>query len=226
MIYDDDDGDGQVDGDSSGMVNFQPNTAQPWLRAPQPPWHLWGSTQTVDLRIDPPLVANQATFTHQLAKISYGRPETWHWIFAANVISADPADVGQDLILDIQWDLTIGVGRSSTRFENFDRWFLIWTAGIFPASLRTLWAQRTVRAGIPRTPVVPTVYPDEIIDRVTAQDIQLNAVVRLGESGALSPKSARVEVGAFFAPSTHVRPDWFAVGPPEIKFGGAEIQGK
>ena len=196
------------------------------LIANTPPWHMWGTSQIVDLSIDPPLVANNATFTQQLAKVSYGRPETWHWIFAVNVLQADAADVGQDLILDIQWDLTIGLGRSVTRHENFDRWFFVWTAGVFPASRRVTWSQRSIRPGIPRSSA-PAVLADDVIDRVVAQEIQLNATVRLGESGALSPKQARVEVSAFFAPSVHVRPDWMLLDKelPE-QFTGGEIGGR
>lgn len=40
---------GQVDGDSSGAVQFERRGAGiPWARNPMPPWHLWGNTQRVE----------------------------------------------------------------------------------------------------------------------------------------------------------------------------------
>jgi hypothetical protein len=40
------------------------------------------------------------------------------------------------------------------------------------------------------------------------------------------PTTIVVEVAAFLAPKTHVRPDWYRDGPNEIVFAGSEVEGK
>lgn len=227
-----DDDDAQVDGDSSGAVSFDRRGAGvPWLRSPMPPWHLWGNTQRVEVLL-PLALSFGEVGRGQLTRVSYKRPETWNWLFTARLLEADDADPLEPLQLQIVWELTVGIGRAVQQSLGFDNWNISWGTPVTPTDNapvgRLIWATETYAASPERSQfVAPAVQPLNRIDRIVAQDIQLNARVAL-----LSPvvprtnnKRAVVELGAQWAPSTHVRPDWFADGPIEIQFPGGENQG-
>lgn len=146
------DGDGSVGADfPSGVAEFRPGSAgQPWLRAALPPWHLWGNSQrlTATFGAGTGLVPQ----TGQLVKISYKRPESWHWLFSARLVEGPdsaggiPAPIGA--LVTVSFGLTIGIGRSqismtagdtppfgrSAGFETFSfRWGPV--TGAFPRNV-------------------------------------------------------------------------------------------
>lgn len=232
-----DDDDGQVDGD------FQPAAspfarsmqAQPWLRAGQTPWHMWGNAQTIELFL-PADVSSVPATKGQLTRIAYGRPETWNWLFTARVLSADNADVDEPLQISIIWELTVGIGRAMQQNLGFDSWALVWgNPPVFPSLIgprgTLLWATTTYQATIirPGFGFDPALQPRNEIRDIVAQDIQLN--VRAVLSSPVTPrtndKRATLEIGAQWAPSTHIRPDWLRLDvPPEAQFPGSEIEGR
>jgi hypothetical protein len=65
---------------------------------------------------------------------------------------------------------------------------------------------------------LPAVLPPPI-EWLPAQDIQCYARASLGPVG-----TADIEVSAWFAPRSHVRPDWFRE-TDESRFRGGEVDG-
>lgn len=229
-----DDDDGQVDGDAQPFASpfARSMKAQPWVNATgQPPWHMWGNSQTIELFL-PATESQVPAVKGQLTRIAYGRPETWNWLFTARVVSADDADVGEPLQISIVWELTVGIGRSMQQNLGFDSWAILWgNPPLFPSLVgpRTLlWSTTTFQTTIIR-PIYgfdPLLQPRNEIREIVAQDIQLN--VRAVLSSPVTPrandKRAVLEIGAQWAPKTHIRPDWLLIDvPPEAQFPGGEV---
>ena len=243
----DDESFGQVDGDSAvgavafpnQVARFQPSSpGQPWLRSPLPPWHLWGNTQNV---VTPVETVGQPRegFTQQLLKASYKRPETWHWLFAARLLSGPDNTPTFFTRIFVRFNLTVGIGRSAiviasdvTRtffvrpFEEFIfQWGPVGTA--FPIgaqiySTESLAPSRSFQADGPAADGQP-------VSEIVAQDLQLvaqvSALTVAGNVAAVG-QPVTVEVSAQFAPKTHVRPDWSQTrAPHEIAYAGAETGG-
>lgn len=237
MLYGYDDDDGQVDGDTSGAVQFQsslPSVDHPWMREGLPPWHLWGNSIIVD-----PVTANTedstvADATGQLIKASYKRPESWHWVFQSRILRAPggPDDPIASVELDVFFDLIVGVGRSQTVLAGFEHFNWRWVGTQIVPFDRVLWSTSGLTPALAYTPLNPgPPIPDEttrrLVSQISAQDIQLNCRVRFAQEDSTGA-TAGVEVSAFFAPKTHVRPDWYQNPgtPPEGRFAGSETGGK
>lgn len=183
-----------------------------------PPWHLWGTSETVTVSIggagptDVPVNA-----TSQLAKVSYGRPETWHWLFVARLVSAPAAgalDVG---LVMVDFNLIVGLARTSTNLDDFEQFSFRWANA--PAPTAPIYSTRVVAPV--RSQVPPLSTDQNLIDQIVAQEIQCNARVEIASNYT---SIARVEVAAFFAPNTHVRPDWMRYDAElDEQFTGGEI---
>lgn len=224
---------GQHDGDRSygGSPFARAPGEQPWLRSSTPPWHMWGNSQTVQINSE--AFGTFASFTNQLTSVRYKRPETWHWFFCARLLSVDPAPTTflvVDLLLD--FEVILGLGRSSvlitqpdptgpqTSFERYRFQF----SGTDPSLIgRQIWSN-TVRA--PNRDLTAGATPVEnVIDEIVAQDIQLQARVSPGGNNNYVYR-AQMQIDAYWAPKSHVRPDWFhPTGPLEQQFPGDEISG-
>lgn len=244
MNRDDDDGYGQEDGDES--VGYAPASpfaksmvAQPWLRGSTPPWHLWGTTQTVTTVLT--ATGARVGSTNQLLRINYKRPETWHFLFSARLISGPDNTATFFSTIDVNWELTTGIGRSALRmhfeptptwngiippFERFRfQWGPVSTA--FPVGAH-IWStqsqspSRTFQGDGPFTVSVP-------VTEIVAQDIQLQAQVigiTIPANVAAAGQPVAVELTAHFAPKNHIRPDWFLQKQPiETQFPGDETGG-
>lgn len=163
------------------------------------PWHMWGNQLPVTV------VATAAPFdlnTSQLVNINYGRPETWSWIFWATIISDTGA--GNPGVLQVRFNLTIGVGRTRVQMDNF-------VTMLFGPPLPTPTQSWTTTTTDPQT---------RLLSDIPAQDIILNATTII-TGGAAPGTSIDLLVGAMFAPKSHVRPEWF-----EGRFRGGENDGK
>lgn len=227
---------GQVDGDES--VEWYPTAGMPWLRPSQPPWHMWGNTQLIEVPIET-TGAVRLGVTNQLVRISYARPETWHWLFYARMVSGPANTPGFFTRVFVNWELTTGVGRSAVRMHlgtgqlfaipAFDTFTFQWgpTRPEFPTNAQ-IWASEATSPSKSFQGDGPAAT-GETIKEIVAQDLQLQAQV-VGLTTPLNVlaagQTAIVEVSAIFAPKTHVRPDWFINGPQELMFSGAEIQGR
>lgn len=224
----------QVDGDESGAANFTPSgLGQPWLRGGIPPWHMWGNSVEVPLNAytsDSPLVSTAG----QIVKVAYKRPESWHFLLGARIINAPTIDADNDAILTVNFDIITGIGRSQQQMPTFQTFNWKWRNSIAPAPPPTtiIWCTST------KTPPLGYIFsagefiPDPSTQRdvleLVGQDIQVTCRADFFMRGINEGEqsTAVVEVSAFLAPKTHVRPDWYVKGPPEVLFGGDEIAGK
>jgi len=188
------------------------------------PWHLWGGTVQMEQAA---IAAAQPVVSSQLAKIHYGRPETWAFFFGAKIIDGTPPTGAGDLLVKVDVDVMIGVGRTffdtqqpitsivGTPAEvSLVQFF--WR--IPPSTVPTLGRAKWTQVG--RTPLLndDVATSAEKVEYITAQDIQVQA--KLSVLGA-ALGSAKVAVTALFAPLSHVRPDWF-----KKQFDGQELGGK
>lgn len=239
--------DGQFDGDRPRSHGFQGSqvgqTGRNDLGAVLPPWHMWGNTQRITTLVQSP--TNPLTFSPgQLLRISYKRPETWHWVIAARMLEGDAADLVDPITVEVRFDLTIGVGRSMLQIPGgfgyfdqrndpaFESFTFSWGGpgpGADPNFPRGAQIYSTA-VFAPARDFVNGPGPTKstaIVQEIVAQDIQLNCrVVAVTTPG--SPhvgKSATIEITGHFAPKSHVRPDWFQP-VPQLQYLGAEVQGK
>lgn len=213
------DPDGQVDGDA--MPAASPFSGSMAWEANQgiPPWHMWGSLETVTIPIEG---AAQVRQSKQLSRVSYKRPETWHWLFSYRIVSAeDPPLLSYGW--SVRFNVTIGVGRASVTLPSF--WVfsnLIAAPATVPVG-QVLWSTVGIRPAAGPAPAVA----GEVAELV-AQDIQVSADVAL--TSAVFPLQPLVlELGSFWAPKNHIRPDWFnnfdGTVPQQV-FGGGETGGR
>lgn len=180
---------------------------------PLAPWHMWGSSQRMRAVGGPP---NRGVGSGQLAKINYKRPETWSFWLGAKLVGGDVNTTGADSIIRVLIDIQIGVGRSVWMTQQQQIATSIATAGF----CRFEWT--VPNGGIPgnsltnvkytsavRSP--PTLDSDptttDLIRTFCAQDIQCVASLIMVTGSPVAAVEA--EVHAYFAPHTHIRPDWF-----------------
>jgi hypothetical protein len=181
-----------------------------------PPWLMWGSTQTFRME-RPPAAGTFQQDSGQLARVTYGRPETWTFLLGYKVLDSDL--VGGPYVVQVGFDLTVGIGRGNVKLVHF---------GFFQeqnpnATSPIQWATKV--------PSPQQVFTDattiEQCDQFPAQDIQCQATVVA--SGVTSGTAITVEVFAFFSPRTHIRPEWFHKPPlssqPAEQFRGGEDRG-
>jgi hypothetical protein len=157
---------------------------------PLAPWHMWGTSEVMDLS-----GSAQEFQAHQLVRINYGRPDSWRFLFAVQLIS--------DLValdtLEIDFDVTLGVGRSSVALPIFSQF--TFAGPVLGGTTLFKTKDSTPNAG----------------EIVVAQDIQVTARMRGNFNPALTKS---VTATAFFAPNVHIRPEWF-----EAQFRGEENAG-
>lgn len=235
------DDDGQHDGDRSfGNSPFARSMrAAPWMSA-EPPWHMWGNSQTITVPMETTGAVRNG-IAQQLIKISYKRPESWHWIFQAKLISGPDNTAPFFSRIFVHFNLTVGIGRSFQRMTfgggpwfagpAFEDYIFRWgDPDPFPAGA-TIWTTQALAPSRTFDPRGQIPVPDGTpVEQVVAQDIQLEAQVvalTVGGNVAAVGQPCVVEVSAQFAPKTHVRPDWYQPeAPHESLFGGDEVGGR
>lgn len=227
---------GQVDGDEPASVQFSSALSAvgiPWAREGTPPWHMWGNTQLQEATQNGGSLVASPPNVQQLVRVSYRRPETWHWFFQSRLITMPTPGIPAAFAnVDVHFDLTIGIGRAMSIIPDFEvhSWHIEnpqvppTTPGQPGNILRTTQAvgNRLYNLGSGGV-LVTDVSP---ISQFVAQDIQIQARLILTTSG--SGFSASCEVSGLLAPKTHVRPDWYQDKrfPIESQFPGAETGGK
>lgn len=228
---------GQVDGDASAPPQFGAGGGLT-------PWHLWGNTQRLTVVVQSP--TNPITLTPgQLLRVAYKRPETWHWVLEARLLEGEDADLIDPIIVDVLYDLTIGIGRSMVQIPGgygyfderndpaFERFRFTWggpAVGADPVFPRGAAIYSTAVFAPSREFIngpAPT-KSTALVDQIVAQDIQLNCRVAAVTfpGGSHVGKSVTVEVSGHFAPKVHVRPDWVREGDESVQFPGNEQGGK
>jgi hypothetical protein len=178
-----------------------------------PPWLMWGSQQTVNM----PRPSGAGTWQQdspQLARVSYGRPDTWTFLFGYRITASDL--VGGPWVLQVDFNVLIGVGRALTQLTPLARFQFQNGSAASPIQ----WATRV--------PTPQMIFSDattiEQCDQFPAQDIQCQA--RVIASGVTAGTGVTVDVFSYFAPRTHIRPEWFTHAHAQTEqFRGNEQKG-
>jgi hypothetical protein len=173
---------------------------------------MWGSfvSHASTLQAVSPSPFDPQGETRQISRVSYKRPDTWTFLFGLVVTEAPDSVLAVNVTLRVDIELTVGVGRGSISLrqgvgtgQGFARMQLAYTT---PLTQRTPFGTWTTVARTP--PVFPGAATADITE-FPAEDIQCSARI-FGTSGVqLLGQPFRVDVHAYFAPRTHVRPDWF-----------------
>lgn len=193
---------GRTEGSDDDLKIQHPQTVTP-------PWHLWGQESTLQV------VTNSATpvvnQSAQLARVKYNRPDSWRFLFTATLESlVDPVPAGAFIFVDFA--LQIGVGLTVKKIERFCRF-------TFDPPY-TLPDRRWTGAGLEPSRGVGA-PAQRFIDVITAEAIQCDATVSV-QAGSGAGSTAVINLSAFFAPATHIRPDWYG----HAEFPGGERQGR
>lgn len=219
---------GQYDGDGPpiGRSPFADEYGQqPWLRGSTPPWHMWGNQETVTLR---GITGNTtAPLNQQMLRVSYKRPETWHWLFAATLLAGPQALAGFANSMIVTFDLTVGIGRTAITLPAFETFFWSWVGPLIAPVNNQIWstqARAPNRVFFTPNPALPV---DNVVDQIVAEDIQLSCSVLAAANGGVIGDFT-VQIAAMFAPKTHVRPDWYLPEPAPLEavFPGGETGGR
>ena len=228
----------QVDGEDDAPFG-RSMRGQPWVRmGGMSPWHMWGNTQTITTPMTGSGINPLAEA--QLVKVAYKRPETWHWLFGARLISGPNNDPGFFSRIFVNFDVITGVGRSVQRFQfmpgtpgtrSFELFTFQWgpVNRVFPAQAHLYSGQAQ---SPPRSYQGDGPFPEDgpAITQLVAENIQVTtrilAITNDLNVGALG-RPCTIEVSASFAPKVHVRPDWLQLeAPVESQFAGEEIAGR
>jgi hypothetical protein len=179
---------------------------------------MWGTIETLT---SPVVTAIAAFQTQQLSRVNYKRPETWHWLFFARLVSGPvPVGDGNTVTCGIAFNLTVGLGRASVTLPEFEVFRFNYGSSGPPPEPK--WSTTGIRPE--RTPGDD---PDYTIFQMVAQDIQCAALVTTSGDGIPPNVPIIVELGAFFAPKNHIRPEWLQLDVPlETQFPGAELEGR
>jgi len=162
-----------------------------------PPWLMWGNSQPIDFQAIGAGTEGdtEVPAASQFLRIDYGRPETWRFLFFAQITNW--AVQSEIATLDVFFDLTPGLGRSQCTIRGFEHF--VFSA---PATNQFLWS--TSVNGPIRDPDADDT--SNKIELIPAQSITLGARLVIG---ALNQNDlVQVTVHAYFAPNTHVRPEW------------------
>ncbi len=186
----------------------------PFQQGGQAPWHMWGTTQIGSLT--GVALVSSSFRTPQLVRINYGRPETWNFLLWVQLISAS-ADV--PVAVNFDFIVTTGLGRTSVTIDPFVRvnFPLVETTS---ANINATKPFRvTTQVQMPE--VIASDTEPNVIRYFPGQDIQVSA--RVESTGSINAGNVlRFQVGAWLAPKTHIRPEWFQ---DENQFRGSEQGG-
>ncbi len=140
----------------------------------------------------------------QLASINYGRPETWSFFLSAQLIGVEGVLPGNAMRVEIS--LGIGAGRSTSELEQFQ--FFDWTA------LQLIVPSRSLMCTSVEAPAenLNRTGPN-VIEWLPAQQIQCLARGYFQGSVPSNTSTVKVAVAAYFAPRTHIRPEWYRTPP-------------
>jgi hypothetical protein len=175
-----------------------------------PPWLTWGNNKVVSVT-GLPLVDSSSDYV-QLVNVRYGRPESWRFFLAAQILGNQ--DDVPHIVPTVEFQLTIGTG------------FTTFTANFFQTlqfedganSVGDVRMCTTVQQHQPNLFFIPpATQAPNLIEVIPAQDLYIAArVVTEGSIGA--GNVVTMGMTAMVTPNVHVRPGWHL----DIFAGGEE----
>lgn len=175
-------------------------------KAQNPPWLMWGQSQGVQLAVTDvaTVAAGNVLLGQQGASVDYGRPDSWRFYIAAALLGGN---ISGPRTIRVSYDLTIGVGRGQSTIANF---VVFQFRQVAPGPL--IAAQKWTSVSSP-PPVLDDLAPLIVqppIEVLTAQSLFITSkiqvpIVNLGDV-------FNFQLDTFFAPNTHVRPEWYGKG--------------
>ena len=166
---------------------------------------MWGSDAQIPIRSF--VFGGGVQTTPQLARVDYGRPETWSFFFYAYLQESVGGDGAGNY--GVTFDLFIGSGRSTVSIPGFCTMLIPQGDAGDPRGRR--FTKSVVG------PVYNDTDPAPIIDDFVAQSI--NCTARVQCQGGLIDMSGTLVVSAFFAPRAHIRPEWFRAQGEQFRGG-------
>ncbi len=155
---------------------------------------LWGATQIITI---PPNVNPVDTFTMQLANVEYGRPDTWRFFLAVDVLEYNQTLTGS---LQVDFIVSIGLGRANVQTKPFTRFF--WSSAQLTQGVNLSQFRTTTKQTLTDTGGDPpeSLYAPEC-ELIPAQSIQCQVIASApqGTSG-----NVVLACSAFFAPNMHL----------------------
>lgn len=198
------------------------------MSSPIAPWHLWGShvRHASTLQAVSPSPFDPQGETRQISKVNYKRPDSWTFMFGLFVVRAPDSALVVNVTIRVDIELIVGVGRSMMQLRNgrgtgqgFARLEVAYTTPLTQVAPFGTWTT------VARSPVVSGVTPNEVVQDISsfpAEDINCSGRI-FGTSGVQLLGSAfEVEVHGYFAPRSHIRPDWYG---EDAQFRGNETGG-
>lgn len=216
----------------------------PAPRAVSPPWHLWGTSVLHEQAATILPAPNVLIGTQQMVNVRYGRPETWHWFFAAEIIQAAAVPgAGDTAGVSVRFVVNLGLGRANFAVERRA------SAGVdgIGAFEQFGWLWGVPLSGSQSAPVNQQIYSTQAvgpnrnqstaglaapianpISQVVAETITVEARVTYNRSALAGADTLRLQIAAFFAPKTHIRPDWYLGENHDEteQFPGGEVPGR
>lgn len=180
---------------------------------------MWGGSTTIQALSGG--VVNTPVASGQCARVNFGRPDTWSFLFYAQIGSGSGpggSPVTPNGLLTVHVDLIVGVGRSLVQLPSFVTFVFQWGGG-FNANAQGKYKWTAAARGSILDDQAST--PDQlVIEHFPAEDIQASARVIMGT--VTNGDTAAVTVTTLFAPRSHTRPEWFEIEP---RFPGSENMG-
>ena len=170
--------------------------------------------------------ANPRLSNIQVANVNYLRPETWSFFFGVELMGVSGAPAA-DVDFTIKFDLIVGVGRDNfdTLIDDslprnaFATFLMRVPAGVVPPNPAFQYKRWTTQTLSPPTDDSVGATSRLPLTWFPAQDIRCRASLYQVTGGANI--GADFRLSAFFAPRSHMRPDWFVE-----KFSGEELGGR
>lgn len=157
------------------------------------PWHMWGSSELVDVIGGPPGAI--PTGKQQLAQINYGRPDSWRFLLQMQITDVSGSIGAANF--DLEWILTVGLGRTIIKMDPFS------TFTVIPADFTV---GKTITVGSVELPSENAARVEaNVINEFPAESIQIDTRFSFDQANTAR---AHVRLTALFAPVTHIRPEW------------------